>query len=213
MRTWALPIALPIGQSRTYQEVCLLSCTLLHKWVQCPILWQNLIDTKCCSRSYQRRNVPGVICNEKWDIMVHFTWGTLPLARHADCGRWVTGSLQHCHNLVLSGLLFHFAMFYLGKFPSGSLIIWGALPLEAGTHCCRCCHRIHTPGQRLPGTPPGNLARQCSITTRFFLLVLDARGTLQFVRFPNLYFGTIQLGNLTTLQRTLYCTMEPHILF
>ena len=102
------------------------------------------------------------------NIMVHFTWGTLPLARHADCGRWVTGSLQHCHNLVLSGLLFHFAMFYLGKFPSGSLIIWGALPLEAGTHCCRCCHRSHTPGQRLPGTPPGNLAGQCSITTRFF---------------------------------------------
>ena len=88
----------------------------------------------------------------------------------------------------------------LGKFPSGLLIIWGALPLEAGTHCCRCCHRIHTPGQRLPGTPPGNLAGQCSITTRFFLLVLDARGTLQLVRFPILYFGTIQLGNLTTLQ-------------
>ena len=34
----------------------------------------------------------------------------------------------------------------------------------------------------------------------FFLLALDARGTLQLVRFPILYFGTIQLGNLTTLQ-------------
>ena len=75
-------------------------------------------------------------------------------------------------NIVRSYLglvsFFHFAMFYLGKFPGGSLIIWGALPLEAGTHCCRCCHRIHTPGQRLPGTPPGNLAGQWSITTRVF---------------------------------------------
>ena len=107
------------GQSRTYQEVCLLSCTLLHKWVQYPILPQNLIDTKCWSRSYQRRNVPGVICDEKWDIMVHFTWGTLPLARHADCGRWVTGSLhlQHCQVLAWSGLLFPFCHVLFGQIP------------------------------------------------------------------------------------------------
>ena len=59
-------------------------------------------------------------------------------------------------------------------------------------------HRVKDCLAHLRATWQGNVVSPQG----FFLLVLDARGTLQLIRFPNLYFGTVGEPDYIAM----YCT-------